>query len=169
MLAAFALLTGGLLALSRAWVPERPLWLAVLLVFVIPTVAWNYILGFVFYLQHTHPDTPWFDRADEWSAYCGKICGTVHVDCPTPYLPLLKNGLKHTAHHAFPTVPIYALPKAQKKLLAKFGEDMVRYRLTLDAIGRIYRVCKLYDYRRRCWIDFEGHPTSAPWPGPKPA
>jgi omega-6 fatty acid desaturase (delta-12 desaturase) len=70
--------------------------------------------------------------------------------------------MEHTAHHMLPTIPIYRLHGAQEKLLARFGTDVVRFTLTGGRFRKINRACKLYDFERKCWTDFDGTPTTEP-------
>jgi omega-6 fatty acid desaturase (delta-12 desaturase) len=68
--------------------------------------------------------------------------------------------MEHTAHHAFTGIPLYQLSKAQSALEASFlgRVKIVPWTVSgfLDAVVR----CKLYDYQRHCWTDFEGNETS---------
>jgi omega-6 fatty acid desaturase (delta-12 desaturase) len=143
--------------------PARPLWLVMLVGWVIPMLVWNYLMALSIFLQHNHPQVPWFARREEWSFYGGNIRGAAHVDLPFGFLlPLFKWVMLHNAHHALPSVPIYKLTEAQALLLEAYGEDVVRYTFTPRAYRDIYRACKLFDYERKQWTDFDGVPTAEP-------
>ena len=73
---------------------------------------------------------------------------------------LLHNIMHHPAHHIDPTIPLYELPDSQAQLEHHSPDDSIVVRLTLAEFLRICRLCKLYDYRRHCWLDFDGHPTT---------
>jgi omega-6 fatty acid desaturase (delta-12 desaturase) len=130
-----------------------------LLGWVIPFATFNYILALSIYVQHTHPRVPWFDDEATWSSYGGNIRGTTHVELPINIAPLWSMVLEHTAHHAMTSIPIYNLRQAQANLLERYGEEVVRYMLTPASYMAITRACKLYDFKRACWTDFDGVPT----------
>ena len=143
--------------------PDRPLWLVMLIGWVIPMMVWNYLMALSIFLQHNHPEVPWFAEREEWSFYGGNIRGAAHVDLPFgSLLPLFKWVMLHNAHHALPSIPIYKLTEAQAKLIEAYGDDIVRYTFTLPAYRAVYRACKLFDYERKQWTDFEGRPTAEP-------
>lgn len=160
------LVGGGMVAgiglLGHYLAPARPLWQIMLVGWFIPFAVWNYLMALSIFLQHNHPQVPWFDKKEEWSFYGGNIRGAAHVDLPFDFLPLFKWVMLHNAHHALPSVPIYQLTQAQAKLIEAYGDDIVQYRFTLGAYRAIYRACKLFDYERKQWTDFEGRPTAAP-------
>lgn len=65
------------------------------------------------------------------------------------------------------SVPLYRLKQAQKKL-----ETMLPGRIVIQKFSwRWYfdtaRRCKLYDFKRLCWTDYRGRPTSTPLPLPE--
>jgi omega-6 fatty acid desaturase (delta-12 desaturase) len=148
--------------LGHMLAPERPLWLVMLVGWVVPFAVWNYLMALSIFLQHNHPLVPWFADRNEWTFYGGNIRGAAHVDLPFDFLPLFKWVMLHNAHHALPSVPIYKLPEAQAKLIEAYGEDIVRYKFTIGAYRAVYRACKLFDYERKQWTDFSGNPTAVP-------
>ncbi|MGB3808915.1 MAG: fatty acid desaturase [Parvibaculum sp.] len=157
---------GGMVALigvvGHLLAPERSLALTMLIGWVIPFAVWNYLMALSIFLQHNHPMVPWFAEREEWTFYGGNIRGAAHVDLPFDFLPLFKWVMLHNAHHALPSVPIYKLTEAQTKLIEAYGADIVRYKFTLPAYRNVYRACKLFDYERKQWTDFEGRPTAEP-------
>lgn len=159
-LAALALTLAGIVWLGQALAPERSLWLTMMLGWVIPYATWNYLMALSIYLQHTHPRIAWFDDLGDWSFYNGNVRGTTHVELPINIAPLWQWSMEHTAHHVLPSIPIYRLSEAQAKLLERFGHDVVRYTLTPASYLAVTRACKLYDFERRCWTDFQGRPTA---------
>jgi omega-6 fatty acid desaturase (delta-12 desaturase) len=133
--------------------------LRVLLCLVLPFLGFNWMVGFVSFLNHTHPQIPWFARRRAWSFYAGQVGCTAHVR-PPPWLFLFLTDLgRHGAHHIAPQVPIAALPKAEARLEALTGEA-VRERWSLRRHREIMRCCKLYDYDGRFWMDFKGRATT---------
>ena len=156
------LMVAGIVWLGATLAPARPIWLTFVLGWVVPFLLWNYFMGFSIYLHHTHTHVPWFDDKDAWMAYNGAVRCTVHTDFRVDILPVWQLLMKHTAHHALPAIPVYRLAAAQDKLLARYGESVVRYTIGASRYKTIVRACKLYDYERHCWTDFDGRPTTDP-------
>jgi acyl-lipid omega-6 desaturase (Delta-12 desaturase) len=156
---ALALTIAGILVAGKAMNPDRSLVMIFLVGWVVPYSIWNYLVGLSIYLHHTHPEVHWFDDPEEWSFYNGAIIGTTHVDLPFKWARLFSDVMEHTAHHALPSIPIYNLSNAQKLLLKRYGDKVVRYKFTIAEYNRILAACKLYDNERHCWTDFDGNPT----------
>ena len=68
--------------------------------------------------------------------------------------------MDHAAHHIDPRIPLYELPESQQMLEEQAPDHTIVQRLTWRKYLRICRECKLYDYRGRQWLDFEGSPTT---------
>ncbi|HZZ70737.1 MAG TPA: fatty acid desaturase [Pirellulales bacterium] len=127
----------------------------------LPFVIWNWLIGFLIFLHHTHPRIPWFDDPQEWTFYKGQIQGTAHVLFPGPINWLVHNIMEHTAHHADPRVPLYHLGAAQESLATAFPEDVVEHKFSWRSFRYTLRVCQLYDYQAHCWTNWAGVPTSS--------
>lgn len=130
---------------------------------LIPFVLWNALTSLTIYIQHTHPDVHWFADEERWTFFRGQIEGTADVLIDLKAIPLYAEVLRHNAHHSFPKIPVYKLPEAQEKLVARYGKAVTQWRLGLRGFLDVHRRCKLYDYEAQCWTDFEGRPTSASW------
>jgi len=139
--------------------PQRPVWLLLVLGWVVPYAVWSYFAAITVYLNHTHPEIPWFDDERSWSFYNGNVLGTAHVKLPLDILPLYSNVMAHPAHHANTATPVYELPAEQAGLKARVGSDTKEYRLSLGEYRRIVAACKLFDFERMCWTDFAGVAT----------
>lgn len=163
VLTGFAVTLTGIGVLGSALAPARPLWLTIVTGWAIPFAVWNYVMAVTIYLNHTHPSIPWFNDITTWSSHRGNVLSTVHVTLPRYLLPLYSDVLAHTAHHADVSLPVYALPMAQEKLKSTFGTGVQEYPLSLVEYRRIYRTCKLFDFDRMCWTDFDGALTSTTW------
>lgn len=159
----FVVLQVGTAYLLTAATPDLvlPRWVHPLLSVLLPWVMWISFMGVASFVQHTHPRTAWYDNEDEWSFYHVQLRSSTHMLLPWPLGALLHNIMDHPAHHLDPTIPLYELPGSQKLLEERAPEHSVVVTLTLLEYLRICRSCKLYDYRRHCWMDFAGRPTTA--------
>jgi omega-6 fatty acid desaturase (delta-12 desaturase) len=120
-------------------------------------------MGLTIYLNHTHPAIPWFREEEAWSFHAGNVLGTTHVKLPRRLAPLYSDALSHTAHHADVRLPVYALPEAQTNLERTFTKGVQDYDFSLGEYRRIYTACKLFDFDRMCWTDFDGVATGPVW------
>jgi len=159
VIAGFAATIGILCFFASVVAPQRPLWMIVLLGWVVPYASWNYLAAATVYLNHTHPDLPWFRDERSWSSYNGNVLGTMHVKMPIDIFPLYTDVMAHVAHHTNVRTPVYALPDEQKALKARFGADVKEYTLSVREYRRILSACKLFDFERMCWTDFSGVAT----------
>ena len=148
-----------ILMVGKALNPQRSYLMIFLIGWAGPYLLWNYLVGISVYLQHTHPDIHWYDKEKDWSFFKGVIEGTTHVEIPLKWAWLFFDGMAHTAHHALPSVPIYKIKDAQNELNRCYGDAVVRYQFTPGKYARILSACKLYDFERGCWTDFDGNPT----------
>ena len=162
-LAGLAITLATIGMMGAAFAPARPLWLTLVAGWGIPFAVWNYMMAVTIYLNHTHPAIPWFRDEADWSFHRGNVLSTVHVKLPRFLIPLYSDALAHGAHHADVSLPVYALPPAQNELKLKFGADVQEYALSFGEYRRIYTACKLFDFDRMCWTDFEGKLTAATW------
>jgi acyl-lipid omega-6 desaturase (Delta-12 desaturase) len=151
---------GGLVAWSLY--SGRSLWALLVFGFAIPFFVWNCLMGFVIYVQHTHPRVAWYDRRDEWSANAGYATTTVHVKLVRPLDGLIHYILEHGAHHVNMGVPLYRLKEAQARLSATLDERLKSEVFTWRYYWNTVRRCKLYDFAQHVWMDFDGRITSAP-------
>jgi omega-6 fatty acid desaturase (delta-12 desaturase) len=159
VLTGFALTLMAIGLLGSWLAPGRPLWLIFLTGWAVPFAVWNYVMGLTIYLNHTHPDIPWFREETSWNFHRANVLGTAHVKLPRWLAPLYSDALAHTAHHANVALPVYALPSAQAELKSAFGAGVQEYALSWTEYLRICRICKLFDFDRSCWTDFDGNPT----------
>jgi omega-6 fatty acid desaturase (delta-12 desaturase) len=135
-------------------------WLYTAASVMLPWGIWTYFTGVMSFVQHTHPRTAWYDNPAEWEFYSVQLSSSTHVILPWPLGAILHNTMDHAAHHIDPAIPLGELPASQRLLEQLAPEDCVVQRLTWREYLRICRVCKLYDYQRRCWLNFDGLPTT---------
>jgi omega-6 fatty acid desaturase (delta-12 desaturase) len=135
-------------------------WLYVTVAVTLPWIIWIYFMGVASFVQHTHPRTAWYDNDAEWAFYHVQLCSTTHMVLPSALGRMLHNIMDHPAHHIDPTIPLYELPASQKMLEDRAPRDSIVVPLSWREYKRICCICKLYDYRRHCWLDFNGRPTT---------
>ncbi len=158
VLAGNALLVAGILRAGALLSPGRPAWLSLVLGWVVPFLSWNCIIGWVVFMQHTHPAVGWYADRAEWTFFRGQILGTVQATLPPGMDTFSNHIMKHHAHHAAPAIPLYRLARAQALLLTAYPE-VKALMLTPRTLFRHLKLCKLFDYERRQWVDFDGNPT----------
>ncbi|HUO80198.1 MAG TPA: fatty acid desaturase [Steroidobacteraceae bacterium] len=127
--------------------------LAILLGFLAPFLIWTWVVGFVVYLHHTHPDVVWYADKSAWLKAQGILHGTVRYRVRPWWNWLLHNIMEHAAHHLDPRIPLYRL-KAAQGALARLVPDIPVVELSLRTYWRSVRQCKLFDFERRRWVGF---------------
>lgn len=127
---------------------------------VIPWLVFCWLIGFVIYFNHTHPDVPWFADAGEWSAFEGMVAGTARLAFPRWTGWFASNIMNHVAHHVDPRIPLVRLGEAQARIEALLPGDVCIEDWSVARLRDILRRCKLYDYDARCWLDYAGRPTT---------
>ncbi len=132
---------------------DRSFWVALSLAWLLPFVLWNWTVGLVVYLHHTHPKVPWFNQRREWQQHAAQVSATAHVLVPAPLGAWIHYIMEHPAHHLNATIPLYNLKAAQRHLY-EIGAKFERIPLTLAYYRRCLRTCKLYDYATGAWIPF---------------
>jgi omega-6 fatty acid desaturase (delta-12 desaturase) len=148
----------AVIATGRTLDPAKPLWLIVVLGWVLPFLVWNWLIGIVIYVHHTHPTIPWFDDRTKWKAARAELFGTAHVRLPQPIHLLSNNIMEHNAHRMHPGIPFYHLATAQEQL-RRLTEGILFFKLGLESYLRIVRHCKLFDFERGCWTQFDERPA----------
>ena len=167
LVSAYALVWAGGLA-AAAVATNQSVALILLMGFAVPFFFWCSMIGFVVYVHHTHVKVSWYDNKAEWTKAHPFVTTTVHLTFPFKIGAVLHHIMEHTAHHLDMSVPLYRLKDAQQML-----EDMLPGRIVVQPFSwRWYfqtaRNCKLYDFTRRCWTDYQGRATSTPTVLPKP-
>lgn len=148
------------LAGMSTWTGMSPL-AAVLLGWLLPLCVHCTLSGASLYLMHNHPDIPWFREGQDRTGFPPERCST-HLVLPKWISALVNNVYSHAAHHAHPAIPCYRLYEAQLHLNRLLGDRAVVQTMSLSNILTNMRICKLYDYERHQWLDFDGKPTAPP-------
>ncbi|MGH6943598.1 MAG: fatty acid desaturase, partial [Geminicoccaceae bacterium] len=151
----------ALAGVGAAWAPGGAV-AAVFWGFALPFSIWNYLMGCTVFVQHTSTRVPWFRTRHEWERVCRQETLTVHIEMPRWYGLISHHIMEHPAHHVLPKIPLYHIAAAQRRLNEILGDGAVRERFTPLYLFDTMRRCKLYDYRRHRWLDFDGAPTSKP-------
>jgi omega-6 fatty acid desaturase (delta-12 desaturase) len=154
------LITGSCVVAAEAF--HRPVAPALFFGCLIPFIVWNWLIGFVIYLHHTHPSVTWFDNENEWEFWESQIEGSTHIRFPRVLNFIIHNILEHTAHHALTGIPLYKLKAAQDELERQLTSHIKIVDWTVSSYLTTLRRCKLYDYRTHQWQDFCGRPTTSP-------
>ncbi len=150
---------GSLFVLSS--VLNQSFWLLMATGFLLPQIVWNTVIGFVVYVHHTHPDVAWYDDKQKWGKAAPFVSTTVHMKFPYGIGLFFHNIMEHTAHHVDMSIPLYTLEDAQSTIEEAVPEQVTVQRFSFPWYFQTARQCKLYDFERGSWIDFQGQPTSA--------
>jgi omega-6 fatty acid desaturase (delta-12 desaturase) len=158
----------GLLALLAAVAAVRHESIALTLVcgFVVPYAVWFTVFSMTVCLQHTHPRVRWYRNRAELDQAPETV--SVHVVVPAWLNHLTHYALEHPVHHLTAKVPHYHLRRAQAALASAVQPAVVVMQFTGANMCDVFRRCKLYDYDRHVWLDFDGNVTSVP-EGPPPS
>lgn len=145
-----------------AWNGQGAAWFAAewLACIALPFYVWNTTMAFVTIQHHTHPNVRWYDNEAEWSVFAGQIEGTVHVTWPLWFDLAFHNIFQHTAHHADKHVPLYNLRDSQRRLRSAFPRAVTEQKGSLRNLRQVLKTCRLYDYRARRWMGWDGRYTS---------
>ena len=152
LVAAFAALWIGIVC-AYALAHAAPVWPAVLTAFVLPFLLWNWTMGLVVYLHHTHPKVRWYADKREWLRDATQVSGTIHMIFPRLLGTGMHHIMEHPAHHLISTIPLYHLKAAQQRL-RDMGAVFISTRVSLRHYLECIRACQLYDYERNCWVTF---------------
>lgn len=131
--------------------------LTLLLAMILPFVLWNWTMGLIVYMHHTHPDLHWYDDKRVWQQHAAQISETLHLVMPGPVGRLMHHIMEHPAHHLDGTIPLYHLKQAQQRL-KDIGAKFISTPLTLKLYLQCVKACKLYDYTRNQWVPFPSQP-----------
>lgn len=128
--------------------------------FLVPFIFWNFMIGFVVYAHHTHTAVAWYDNKAEWTSAQPFVTTTVHLIFSFRIGALMHHIMEHTAHHLDMGIPLYRLKEAQKFLETHLPGRIVIQKFSWNWYFDTACRCKLYDFKARRWLDFDGNPTS---------
>ena len=156
---AFALIWGAVAAERARLLGGSPA-AAVFYGEIAPFLVWCELFGLTLYLQHTHPRARFFSGRSEWNFSSSQAASATHIEFPRPVEWLLHGIFEHTAHHLDTSIPFYELHEAQRAVNRILSGTNIVYRCSWGEYLRTCRICKLYDYERQCWLDFDGNVTA---------
>ena len=133
----------------------------VLIGWFLPLCVHCMLSGASLYLMHNHPLIPWFRVGQDRSGFPPERCST-HLVLPRWASTMVNHVYSHAVHHAHAGIPCYRLYEAQLHMNALIGDRLVVQKATLGNILATMRICKLYDYDRHQWLDFDGRPSGPP-------
>ena len=154
----------AVLACGGAWraalATDQDPGLVLLTAVLAPFALWNVVMGYLIFLHHTHPGVAWFDDRGEWKRRAAQLRQAVHVAFPEGVDAFLHRIMDHTAHHVDTGVPLYHLREAQAVLEASYPAEVPVQPFSWTYFRHCVAACKLYDYERQRWLDFEGRVTA---------
>lgn len=133
---------------------------AIMLGFIVPFYVFQTLYAFTVYVQHTHPRVGWFRHVPDRNNEGRQEYISVHLVFPPWADFLVHHVYNHGAHHVCPAIPCYQLGQAQARLNILLGEWAITDRFSFTWLFNTMKTCNLYDYKTRCWLDFDGRPTS---------
>ena len=133
---------------------------AVIYGFLVPFYVYQSLYSFTVFVQHNHCRVPWFkgkrpQEGDGQQAYI-----SVRLVFPKWFSTPVHNIYDHAAHHIHPAIPSYQLPDAQARLNELIGARAIETRFSFGWLYELMRRCKLYDFERHYWTDFDGVRTT---------
>ncbi|MGH7123785.1 MAG: fatty acid desaturase, partial [Stellaceae bacterium] len=131
---------------------------AIVLGFAVPFYVWMELMSASLYFQHTDPLIPWVKSEGERRGIPVEAL-TLHLSFPSWFSRYMHHVYDHAVHHVQPAIPCYRQHDAQL-LLNRLSPHHVSRRFTFSLFWNTLRRCKLYDYERHRWLDFDGEPTS---------
>jgi omega-6 fatty acid desaturase (delta-12 desaturase) len=170
LVAGFVVLQAAYLLLLARWsgTSLNP-WAVLAVAQWLPFLIWNWLIGFLTFLHHTHPRLPWFNDRRQWSYFGGQVQGSTHVIFPWGINWMIQRIMEHTAHHVDPHVPLYHLAAAQRTLERAFPSDIVIHAFSFRSLRATTGACQLYNFEQHHWLTYGGERTSGPTlllPGP---
>ena len=139
---------------------DQSIAMALLCGFVLPFLFWNAMIGFVIYVHHTHTSVSWYDNKSEWLRAQPFVSTTVHLTFKYHLGALMHHIMEHTAHHVDMGVPLYRLQKAQARLEELLPGRIIVQAFSWDWYFKTASLCQLYDFKNKCWLDFDGNKTA---------
>ena len=140
----------GAFSAGTSWIGGIWLWTKM---FLVPYIAWNYVIGFSVYVHHINDQIPWKDRQG-WSPAYGQLFGTVNYHIPALFNFFFHNIFIHMPHHVQVRIPFYNLKEALEGIKSVYGDYVIERRTLFSDYIRSTRHCKLFDASEGQWITY---------------
>ncbi|MEO8121299.1 MAG: fatty acid desaturase [Rhodoferax sp.] len=135
---------------------------SLLLGWILPLCVHTLISSASLYLMHTHRKIPWFKgEISRTGDYAPELCSTVFT-LPDWLSKIVNNVYCHAVHHAHAGISSYHALEAQKHMNKLLGNRMVVEPMSLQGAIATMKACKLYDFEKHQWLDFNGSPSASP-------
>lgn len=152
-------LVSGVLILAR--LAGHEVLVSILFAVILPFLVWNTAMGFTIYQHHTHPRVQWYQTLVEYRESTRTQSEvTVYIKYPGWYEFITHNIYIHPAHHVNARIPLYHLRAAQADYSRQHPELSLLEPFSIRGLLKTIQSCKLYDYTRHQWLDFNGKPTT---------
>ena len=112
------------------------------------------------FVQHTSPKTVWYSDEEEWKHFGNQSLMATHIRFPFSVGKGLLNVMVHGAHHANPGTPSYYHIERQNQLEELYKDRISVEQFSISWLMELFRKCRLYDYKKHQWLDFDGRPTT---------
>lgn len=126
---------------------------AVLKMIIIPTILWNYTMGFTIYVHHISPEITW-KNSKEWSPTYGQLFGTINYKINPVINLVFHNIFIHMPHHVEMRIPYYNLPLALEEIKSSFGKYVIERKTLFRDYFRSTKLCKVYDPDSGDWLTY---------------
>jgi acyl-lipid omega-6 desaturase (Delta-12 desaturase) len=154
-----------LIYIGSVLAPSKSSYEVIAFSFLIPYIYLNYVIGFASFINHTNPNIPWhLGESKRLVTPTDQLEYSTRSSLPEPLSIMFLNILEHNAHHANVSIPLYNLKKAQRSLENITGDKILVIKNSFTHYWDVCHRCKLYDFDRNCWTDFDGNPTAPPIP-----
>jgi omega-6 fatty acid desaturase (delta-12 desaturase) len=129
---------------GAAWLVAR--------VWVVPFLAFCFVVGSLVHVHHIGPDLRWWPRR-QWTKFAGQVEATTILHAPRGLDVFLHWIMIHIPHHVDVRIPMYHLPRAGEAIVAEFPQAK-HGRLRLRDFVANTRKCKLYDFDTGTWYTY---------------
>lgn len=144
----------GLAALGWSWTGTvgGATWM-VARVWILPFLAFSYVIGSTVHVHHIAPDIRWWPRK-EWTKFAGQVEATTVLHAP-PGLDVVFHWIMvHTPHHVDQRIPMYNLDLAARAIAEAFPDEVHEGKLRFRDFVANTRRCKLYDFATGTWMTY---------------
>jgi omega-6 fatty acid desaturase (delta-12 desaturase) len=132
-------------AAGAAWMVVR--------VWIVPFLAFSYVIGSTVHVHHIGPDIRWWPRK-EWTKFAGQVEATTILHAPRGLDVVFHWIMVHTPHHVDQRIPMYNLDLAARAIAEAFPDSVHEGKLRFRDYVANTRRCKLYDFTTGSWMTY---------------